>query len=47
MKYIIIRLFVINIVVMSVSVSFLKANRLLLKEIIEGEIMVQNKPKVT
>lgn len=40
-------LFDINIVVKSASVRFMKTNRPLLKEIVAGGIMVQNKQKTT
>lgn len=40
-------LFDINIVVTSVSLSFMKTNRPLLKETMAGGIMVQKKQKTT
>lgn len=40
-------LFDINIVVVPASISFMKTNRLLLKETMEGRIIAQNKPKTT
>lgn len=39
--------FDINVVITPASVSAMKTNRSLLKEIMEGGIMVQKKPKTT